>query len=217
MDGIKGSFHTNTTCTLCLLSRETLLQLFPLHITWQQTRSGETESIQAQTPPVITMSLPRTAVFSAGYGTLQLQSYPYCKEHTRSMSHNPHGKTLTSLPPVAGCCTVLSVFGLFILIGFGLTFEYTDILTGSTEDPVDGRAVALVCYYAAAVYAALILFCGCQVSTIFGSILMSCRAVELIRLPSTIDERSSSILQVPSRSLVMIQWPLYLTFLFLAL
>lgn len=33
---------------------------------------------------------------------------------------------------------------------------------GSTEDPEDGMAVATTCYVAALIYAAFILFCGCQ-------------------------------------------------------
>lgn len=33
---------------------------------------------------------------------------------------------------------------------------------GSKEDPEDGQAVATTCYIAALIYAAFILFCGCQ-------------------------------------------------------
>ena len=36
-------------------------------------------------------------------------------------------------------------------------------MTGSTNDPDDPTAVAHVCYMAAAVYAAFLVFCGCQV------------------------------------------------------
>ncbi|KAG7558234.1 hypothetical protein FFLO_02887 [Filobasidium floriforme] len=60
--------------------------------------------------------------------------------------------------PLAGCCTVLSVFGVF-----GLAFSgRTEAMTGSTNDPDDPTAVAHVCYMAAAVYAAFLVFCGCQ-------------------------------------------------------
>lgn len=34
---------------------------------------------------------------------------------------------------------------------------------GSTNDPEDGAAVAWTCYVAAMIYAAFILFCGCQI------------------------------------------------------
>lgn len=114
-------------------------------------------------------------------------------------------------PYTAGCCTVLSVFGVVILTGksstalsppvlgsshpvssplisrklpklprqflnylltlleprsgqFGLAFSgRTEAMTGSTNDPDDPTAVAHVCYMAAAVYAAFLVFCGCQV------------------------------------------------------
>lgn len=33
---------------------------------------------------------------------------------------------------------------------------------GSKDDPADGQAVANSCYIAAIIYAAFIVFCGCQ-------------------------------------------------------
>lgn len=38
-------------------------------------------------------------------------------------------------------------------------------MTGSTHDPPDPSAVARICYASAFVYAAFVVFCGCQVST----------------------------------------------------
>ncbi|CAO1630992.1 unnamed protein product [Sympodiomycopsis kandeliae] len=73
-----------------------------------------------------------------------------------------------SLRPVvpvglAGCCTVLSIFGVLILsiIGYGFSHDW-EAFMGSRDDPADGQAVATTCYVAALVYAAFILFCGCQ-------------------------------------------------------
>lgn len=48
---------------------------------------------------------------------------------------------------------------------FGLAFSYrTEAMTGSTHDPPNPSAVARVCYASAFVYAAFVVFCGCQVS-----------------------------------------------------
>ncbi|GAA5886664.1 hypothetical protein JCM5296_005364 [Sporobolomyces johnsonii] len=65
---------------------------------------------------------------------------------------------------LAGCCTVLSVFGLVFLLVIGACFDAeVEVLTGSTKSPPDSHAVAKNCYLAAAVYAAFVLFCTCQV------------------------------------------------------
>ncbi|GHJ89454.1 hypothetical protein NliqN6_5856 [Naganishia liquefaciens] len=68
--------------------------------------------------------------------------------------------------PLAGCCTVLSLFGVVILTGFGLAFSYrTEAMTGSTHDPPNPSAVARVCYASAFVYLGFVVFCGCQLVT----------------------------------------------------
>ncbi|CED85572.1 hypothetical protein [Phaffia rhodozyma] len=68
--------------------------------------------------------------------------------------------------PLAGCCSVLSVFGVIILcavLPFGWFFDHNvEALMGSTKDPLDGHAVAVTCYTAAIIYVAFIVFCGCQ-------------------------------------------------------
>ncbi|PWN30504.1 hypothetical protein BDZ90DRAFT_229521 [Jaminaea rosea] len=66
-------------------------------------------------------------------------------------------------PGLAGCCTILSIFGVLSLfvIGYGFA-NHWEAFMGSTEDPEDGMAVATTCYVAALIYAAFILFCGCQ-------------------------------------------------------
>lgn len=63
----------------------------------------------------------------------------------------------------AGCCTVLSVFGVICLtvIGYGFSHDW-EAFMGSVNDPKDGQAVANSCYTAALVYVAFIAFCGCQ-------------------------------------------------------
>ncbi|CAO1618938.1 unnamed protein product [Parajaminaea phylloscopi] len=69
-------------------------------------------------------------------------------------------------PGLAGCCTVLSTFGVLILsvIGYGFAHDW-EAFMGSTKDPKDGAAVATTCYVAALIYAGFILFCGCQLGT----------------------------------------------------
>ncbi|GAA5845017.1 hypothetical protein JCM5353_003396 [Sporobolomyces roseus] len=66
--------------------------------------------------------------------------------------------------PLAGCCTVLSIFGAIFLALIGLCFQRNvEVLTGSTKSPHDTAAVAKNCYIAALVYVAFIVFCSCQV------------------------------------------------------
>jgi len=70
---------------------------------------------------------------------------------------------LFTIPPSAGCCTVLSIFGILILSVFGYGFTHNwEALMGSEEDPKDGAAVGTTCYIAALIYAAFVAFCGCQ-------------------------------------------------------
>ncbi|KLT45821.1 hypothetical protein CC85DRAFT_226784, partial [Cutaneotrichosporon oleaginosum] len=65
----------------------------------------------------------------------------------------------------AGCCTVLSFFGVIILSVFGYFFAHrAEGLTGSKEDPEDPDFVAKICYTSAIVYAVFVVFCGLQVS-----------------------------------------------------
>jgi len=65
--------------------------------------------------------------------------------------------------PLAACCTVLSVFGVVILLAFGSFYSrHVEALTGSTKDARDPDAVARTCYAAAVVYAIFIAFCGLQ-------------------------------------------------------
>ncbi|GFZ49721.1 hypothetical protein JCM24511_07124 [Saitozyma sp. JCM 24511] len=65
--------------------------------------------------------------------------------------------------PLAGCCTILSIFGVVILVAFGAFYSrHVEALAGSTHDAKDPDAVARVCFYAAIVYAAFVAFCGCQ-------------------------------------------------------
>ncbi|KAI9638804.1 uncharacterized protein MKK02DRAFT_41831 [Dioszegia hungarica] len=66
-------------------------------------------------------------------------------------------------PALAGCCTIFSVFGVVILVAFGLFYgAHVEALTGSEEDPTDPDAVSRACYVAAAIYAGFIGFCGLQ-------------------------------------------------------
>ncbi|PWN99125.1 hypothetical protein FA09DRAFT_329067 [Tilletiopsis washingtonensis] len=66
-------------------------------------------------------------------------------------------------PGLAGCCTVLSLFGVLILAIIGLGFASNwEAFMGSTGDPADGAAVATTCYVAALVFAGFAFFCGCQ-------------------------------------------------------
>ncbi|KZO94908.1 hypothetical protein CALVIDRAFT_538672 [Calocera viscosa TUFC12733] len=63
----------------------------------------------------------------------------------------------------AGMCTVISIFGAVILAAFGWMFDHNyEAVMGSTRDPEDGHAVAKTLYVAALVYAALVVFCSCQ-------------------------------------------------------
>ncbi|RSH93206.1 hypothetical protein EHS25_007559 [Saitozyma podzolica] len=65
--------------------------------------------------------------------------------------------------PLAGCCTILSIFGVVILVAFGAFYSrHVEALAGSIHDAKDPDAVARVCFYAAIVYAAFVAFCGCQ-------------------------------------------------------
>jgi len=66
-------------------------------------------------------------------------------------------------PGLSGCCTVLSVFGVIILCGLGNAFyRHAEVLLGHKDDPTNGQKVADMCYTAAIVYGALVVFCGCQ-------------------------------------------------------
>ncbi|GAA94885.1 uncharacterized protein L969DRAFT_16287 [Mixia osmundae IAM 14324] len=68
--------------------------------------------------------------------------------------------------PLATCCTVLSCFGVAILLVLGAAFDANvEVLMGHSEDPKDGHAVAQTCYSAAIVYAVFIALCGCQAFT----------------------------------------------------
>ncbi|GAA6014918.1 hypothetical protein JCM10207_002225 [Rhodosporidiobolus poonsookiae] len=65
---------------------------------------------------------------------------------------------------LASCCTVVSSFGILILMGLGWAFDLeVEVLTGSTKSPKDPHATAKNCYMAAAVYAAFLFFCTCQI------------------------------------------------------
>ncbi|GAA6037787.1 hypothetical protein JCM8097_005034 [Rhodosporidiobolus ruineniae] len=65
---------------------------------------------------------------------------------------------------LAGCCSILSVFGVVFLLALGWAFDLeVEVLTGSTKSPKDPHSVAKNCYIAAAVYAAFIGFCMCQI------------------------------------------------------
>ncbi|KAL7425203.1 hypothetical protein Q5752_000891 [Cryptotrichosporon argae] len=67
--------------------------------------------------------------------------------------------------PLAGCCTVLSVFGVIILVAFGSFYSRrVEALTGSTKDTDYPDAVAKTCYAAAVVYAGFVAFCGLQLA-----------------------------------------------------
>ncbi|ORY34650.1 hypothetical protein BCR39DRAFT_513830 [Naematelia encephala] len=65
--------------------------------------------------------------------------------------------------PLAACCTVLSIFGVVILLAFGSFYSrHVETLTGANTDAKDPDAVARTCYAAAIVYAAFMVFCGLQ-------------------------------------------------------
>ncbi|PWN44399.1 hypothetical protein IE81DRAFT_321291 [Ceraceosorus guamensis] len=66
-------------------------------------------------------------------------------------------------PGLAGCCTILSIFGILSLgvIGYGFAHNW-EAFMGSINDPVDGQAVASTCYVAALVFVGFVGFCGCQ-------------------------------------------------------
>ncbi|RXK37988.1 hypothetical protein M231_04774 [Tremella mesenterica] len=72
--------------------------------------------------------------------------------------------------PLAGCCTIFSVFGVIILLAFGSFYSHhAEALTASTEDPRDPDSVARTCYAAAVIYAVFVGFCGLQVGHFFSS------------------------------------------------
>jgi len=61
-------------------------------------------------------------------------------------------------------CTVISLFGALMLVIFAWAFDHNyEAVMGSTNDPEDGHAVAQTLYVSALVYAALVVFCSCQV------------------------------------------------------
>lgn len=65
--------------------------------------------------------------------------------------------------PLAGCCTIFSIFGIAILVAFGAFFSHHAFaLTGSKNSPEDPDKVAKMCYGAAVVYAIFVAFCGLQ-------------------------------------------------------
>ncbi|KAK1923669.1 hypothetical protein DB88DRAFT_492035 [Papiliotrema laurentii] len=65
--------------------------------------------------------------------------------------------------PLAGCCTIFSVFGVVILLAFGSFYaRHVEALTGSVNDATDADKVSKVCYAAAIIYAGFIAFCGLQ-------------------------------------------------------
>lgn len=71
-----------------------------------------------------------------------------------------------SLPPAAGCCTLLSLFGALILLVIGYGFAHNwEAFMGSTSDPADGGAVAATCYGAALVFVGFVGCCACQMGT----------------------------------------------------
>ncbi|PVU98630.1 hypothetical protein BB559_001439 [Furculomyces boomerangus] len=60
---------------------------------------------------------------------------------------------------------VISFFGIAFLSGMGYFFNaQVKEFTESVHDPSDPKAVGRACYTAAIIYAALFLFCGCQVA-----------------------------------------------------
>lgn len=64
------------------------------------------------------------------------------------------------MPNLNYSSSLLSIsFIALLLTGFGHGWE---AFMGSKNDPEDGNAVATSCYVAAMIYAAFILFCGCQ-------------------------------------------------------
>ncbi|EOD46678.1 hypothetical protein GTA08_BOTSDO08902 [Neofusicoccum parvum] len=63
----------------------------------------------------------------------------------------------------AWTCIVVSVFAIVILSVVGSLFKSNNhIMTGSTEDPEDGKAVAGAVFGAVAVYAVFLVFCAGQ-------------------------------------------------------
>ncbi|WWC73619.1 uncharacterized protein I206_107591 [Kwoniella pini CBS 10737] len=68
-------------------------------------------------------------------------------------------------PGLAGCCTIFSILGIVILLALGSFFgRHVEGLTGSTKDPKDPDHVAKMCYAAAIIYGAFIVFCGLQMA-----------------------------------------------------
>ncbi|KDN39755.1 hypothetical protein K437DRAFT_279320 [Tilletiaria anomala UBC 951] len=64
---------------------------------------------------------------------------------------------------LAGCCTIVSVFGVVCLtvIGYGFSHNW-EAFMGSTRGPKDGQAVGSTCYTVALIYLAFVVFCTCQ-------------------------------------------------------
>ncbi|EMF11842.1 uncharacterized protein SEPMUDRAFT_142065 [Sphaerulina musiva SO2202] len=63
----------------------------------------------------------------------------------------------------AWTCIVISIFGIVILSTIGGMFATNHhSMMGANDDPEDGKAVATAVFGAVVVYAAFLLFCGCQ-------------------------------------------------------
>ncbi|KAI9681795.1 MAG: hypothetical protein M1829_000540 [Trizodia sp. TS-e1964] len=63
----------------------------------------------------------------------------------------------------AWSCVVVSVFAIVILSTIGALFKANHhSMVGSSEDPVDGKAVAGTVFSAVGVYAVFLTFCGFQ-------------------------------------------------------
>ncbi|KAJ1977810.1 hypothetical protein H4R34_003443 [Dimargaris verticillata] len=61
------------------------------------------------------------------------------------------------------CCSILSVFGIIILVILGTMFaSRAPQFSESTKDPDNYDAIASSCYAAAGIYAGFLAFCCCQ-------------------------------------------------------
>lgn len=77
------------------------------------------------------------------------------------LSERPAFSSQCTMDSFADTAYLLALSWLLALPLSGFA-NHWEAFMGSKEDPEDGMAVATTCYVAALIYAAFVLFCGCQ-------------------------------------------------------